>query len=161
MHKVFLSLGSNIGDRLNHLEEAIKMISEIDNIELKSKSSFYETEPVGYLDQDLFMNCVIEIETILQPYEVLDCCMDIEQQLKRKRVIRWGPRTIDVDILIYDDIVMDEERLIIPHPRMTERAFVMVPLSEIFDDGSIGHKSVREYMTTMNIEGIRKITHEE
>lgn len=160
MHKVFLSLGSNIGDRLNHLEEAIKMISEVENINLIAKSHVYETEPVGYLDQDLFMNAVVEIETILEPYDVLKHCMEIEQELKRKRIIRWGPRTMDIDVLLYDDIKLDDVDLTIPHPRMKERAFVMVPLSEIWTNGKIDQISILDIISNLNTEGIRKITHE-
>lgn len=160
MHKVFLSLGSNIGDKLNHLNEAIKMIGEVENIKLVAKSSLYETEPVGYLDQDLFMNAVVEIETSLEPYDVLKHCMEIEQELKRKRIIRWGPRTMDIDVLLYDDIKMNDTELTIPHPRMKERAFVMVPLAEIWEQGRIDDISVLDYISKMDVEGIRKITHE-
>ena len=99
-----------------------------------TKSSYYETEPVGYEDQDWFLNGVIQIETTLEPKKLLEFCQSIEKQLKRKRIIRWGPRTIDVDILLYEHYNSDEEILTLPHPRMKERAFVMIPLFEIAPD---------------------------
>ena len=134
MAKAYLGLGSNIGDTKQNLNSAIEMINSSEDMKLLSKSSYYETEPVGYEDQDWFLNVVVEIETILEPKKLLEFCQSIEEQLKRKRIIRWGPRTIDVDILLYDNYSSNEEILTIPHPRMMERAFVMIPLFEIAPD---------------------------
>lgn len=131
MVQAFIALGTNIEPRYEHIKEALDLLSDATNIEIKNKSSIYETDPVGYLDQADFLNQVIEIETSLASIELLDVCQSIEKELGRQRTIRFGPRTIDLDILIYAEKVIDEERLTVPHPRMHERAFVIVPLAEI------------------------------
>lgn len=130
-HKAYIGLGSNMGDKEVHLKKAIEYINDIENIEVKKESSFIVTEPWGYVDQDDFLNSVIEIETILEPSELMDVLLEIEQRLKRERTLRWGPRTIDLDIIMYDDLISDDEKVILPHPRMHEREFVLKPLSEI------------------------------
>ena len=130
-HTAFLSLGSNMGDRIEFLEEALKNLDDNYPIEVVNVSSIYETDPVGYEDQDLFLNMVAQINTDLSPIELLDACLKIETELGRKREIRWGPRTIDLDILLYNEENMITERLVIPHPRMHERSFVIIPLLEI------------------------------
>ncbi|WP_412519247.1 2-amino-4-hydroxy-6-hydroxymethyldihydropteridine diphosphokinase [Staphylococcus simulans] len=134
MTDVFLGLGSNVGDRENQLKEAIRLLGEQPGIEVVKVSSFYETEPVGYVDQPDFLNLCVEIQTELSPKAVLESGLAIEQQLHRVRKERWGPRTLDIDILLYGDQIIEEEDLTIPHPRMTERAFVLIPLQEIAPD---------------------------
>lgn len=131
MTDVFLGLGSNVGDRENQLKEAIRLLDEQSGIKVVKVSSFYETEPVGYVDQPDFLNLCVEIQTELSPKAVLERGLAIEQQLHRVRKERWGPRTLDIDILLYGDQIIEEEDLTIPHPRMTERAFVLIPLQEI------------------------------
>ncbi len=133
MSIAYLSLGSNIDDRLYHLQQAVILLSEENTIEVKKVSSVYETDPVGYLDQASFLNIVVELETNLSPHNLLKKCNEIENTLGRKRDIRWGPRTVDLDILLYNKENMKTEDLIIPHPRMTERGFVLIPLVEIND----------------------------
>lgn len=133
-NKAFIALGSNMGNRYDYLGQAIKLFSDNPKIELVNCSSVYETDPVGYEDQDLFLNMVIEIKTEFNAYELLDICLKTEQQLGRKREIKWGPRTIDLDILMYNQESIETENLIVPHPRMHERAFVIVPLLEIQPD---------------------------
>lgn len=160
MSKSYLSLGSNIGDKKAHLDEAIKLIENNPNISDIFVSSFYETAPVGYIDQDVFMNIVVEINTSLDSYKLLEFCHEIEKSLKRKRIIRWGPRTIDVDILLFDDIISDDEKLIIPHPRMTERAFVIVPLYELNQELVINNTTIKDIFDSLNKEDIRKIAYE-
>lgn len=130
-HRAYLSLGSNMGDRLNYLSRAASLLKENREILRLQASSVYETEPVGYENQDDFLNCCIGIDTVLEPYELLELTSGIEEELKRERNIRFGPRTIDVDILLFDRINQDDEKLTIPHPRMYERAFVLVPLKEL------------------------------
>lgn len=127
----YLALGSNLGDREEHLRNALKMLSLTEGIEVTTVSTFINTAPVGYTDQPDFLNAVVEIETTLDPYALLSVCNEIEQALKRKRIIHWGPRTIDVDILLFGDLILEDEKLTIPHPRMLEREFVMKPLCEI------------------------------
>ena len=129
MVKAYLGLGSNIGDRAHQLQQAIRIIDQYQYIDVTSISPIYETEPVGYTDQPQFLNLCIEIETTLNPQELLKRCLETEEALHRVRKIRWGPRTLDVDILLYGNEIIEEDNLIIPHPRMTERAFVLIPLN--------------------------------
>ncbi|MEH7115176.1 2-amino-4-hydroxy-6-hydroxymethyldihydropteridine diphosphokinase [Neobacillus niacini] len=130
----FIALGSNIENRYDYLLKAIDKLANHSNIELVNCSSVYETDPVGYEDQDLFLNMVIEIITSFNAQELLDYCLKVELDLGRKREIFWGPRTIDLDILLYNQENIETETLIVPHPRMLEREFVMIPLSEIKPD---------------------------
>ncbi|MFG6121034.1 2-amino-4-hydroxy-6-hydroxymethyldihydropteridine diphosphokinase [Thalassobacillus sp. B23F22_16] len=134
-NQVYIALGSNIEPRKEYLDEAITELGSHHAIQLTSSSSIYETMPVGYTEQSDFLNMVVEIETTLRPLELLDICQSIEAQLGRKREVKWGPRTIDLDILLYNQENIVSERLIVPHPAMHERAFVMVPLGEINPDG--------------------------
>ncbi len=130
----FIALGSNIENRYDYLLKAIDKLANHSNIELVNCSSVYETDPVGYEDQDLFLNMVIEIITSFNAQELLDYCLKVELDLGRKREIFWGPRTIDLDILLFNQENIETETLIVPHPRMLEREFVMIPLSEIKPD---------------------------
>jgi len=134
MITAYLSLGSNLGDRQGNMEKALGLLREKEGIQLERVSSFYETEPVGYGDQDWFLNGVAKVSTSLTPRELLTLVGEIEQALGRVRTIRWGPRTIDLDILFYGDQMIVEENLEIPHPRLGERAFVLKPLVELAPD---------------------------
>ena len=127
----YISLGSNIGNRYDNLVNAINQLVSYPVIRLVNISSVYETDPVGYVDQDLFLNMVIKVQTSLSALELLDLCLKIEVELGRKREIKWGPRTIDLDILTFNQENIESEKLHVPHPRMLERAFVLVPLVEI------------------------------
>ena len=127
----FIAIGSNIGDRIEYLGNAVKQVNQHEKIKVVNASSIYETDPVGYTDQDPFLNMVIQVKTDLGPYKLLDELLLIEGKLGRKREIKWGPRTLDLDILLYNQENIKSEKLIVPHPRMQERAFVMVPLLEI------------------------------
>ncbi len=131
MAKTYLSLGSNIGDRKAYLRAAIRLLGKHKDIEIGKISFVYETEPEGYIKQRKFYNLVLELETSLAPKDLLKICNFIEGLLKRERDIKWGPRTIDLDILIYNGDKIDEEGLKIPHPLLCERNFVLVPLLEI------------------------------
>lgn len=130
-NSAFIALGSNIGNRYDYLMGAIECLKGYSKIQLVNCSSVYETDPVGYVDQDLFLNMIVEIRTECSALELLDFCLKTELKLGRKREIVWGPRTIDLDILMYNQENIETERLIVPHPRMLERAFVMIPLLEI------------------------------
>lgn len=127
----YIALGSNLGDRKAQLDLAIELLRQAEGIKVSAVSTFIETAPVGYIDQPDFLNAVVELQTTLSPYTLLSVCNSIEQDLKRKRIVHWGPRTIDLDILLYGDLVLTTEKLTIPHPRMLERRFVMQPLFEI------------------------------
>lgn len=131
MNRVYIALGSNISVRDDYLKQAIKALADRDLIAIKNQSSIYETDPVGYEEQNKFLNQVIEIDTTYTALELLNICQMIEYELGRKREVRWGPRTIDLDILLYNQENMMKDQLIIPHPRMHERAFVLVPLVEL------------------------------
>ncbi|MGG0719554.1 2-amino-4-hydroxy-6-hydroxymethyldihydropteridine diphosphokinase [Robertmurraya massiliosenegalensis] len=130
-NRAFLALGTNMGDRYGNLTDAIVLLNEHPEIKLIHSSSIYETDPVGYTEQDPFLNMVIEVKTELTPLDLLDCCLQIEENLGRKRIVRWGPRIIDLDILLYNQENIESEKLFVPHPRMHERAFVLIPLLEI------------------------------
>ena len=131
MHTAYLGLGSNIGERELQLEQAVTFLNSEEGIKVTQVSPIYETKPVGYTEQPDFLNMCIEISTELEALDLLKVCMMVEQQLHRVRNERWGPRTIDIDILLYDQSVIQSPDLEVPHPRMTERAFVMVPLNDI------------------------------
>lgn len=127
----YLALGSNIEPRFEYLQHAVRLLGNNPGIKVCKASSIYETEPVGYTDQGQFLNMAVKIETGLSPFGLLAACLEIEKKLRRKRKIHWGPRTIDLDILLYNQENMKTENLTIPHPRMHERAFVLVPLTEL------------------------------
>lgn len=120
-----------MGNRYDHMVSAIQRLINYPAINLVNNSSVYETDPVGYEDQDLFLNMAIEVRTALNAMELLEVCLSIELELGRKREIRWGPRTIDLDILTFNQENIETEKLVVPHPRMTERAFVLIPLLEM------------------------------
>ncbi|MBP2242612.1 2-amino-4-hydroxy-6-hydroxymethyldihydropteridine diphosphokinase [Cytobacillus eiseniae] len=127
----YIALGSNIGERYEYLQQAIEELHALLEVDVVNTSSIYETDPVGYEDQGPFLNMVILVRTELKPIELLDKCLEIEKTLGRKRDIRWGPRTIDLDILMYNQENIKTEKLFVPHPRMHERAFVLIPLLEV------------------------------
>ncbi|MDF2645172.1 2-amino-4-hydroxy-6-hydroxymethyldihydropteridine diphosphokinase [Paenibacillus sp. V4I3] len=127
----YVALGSNIDDREHYLQDAITALNQESGITVTGLSSIYETEPVGYVDQSAFLNMVIQIITVLPAEELLFTMLAIEKRLGRTRDLRWGPRTIDLDLLLYGDHQLTTPDLIIPHPRMHERAFVLVPLTEV------------------------------
>jgi 2-amino-4-hydroxy-6-hydroxymethyldihydropteridine diphosphokinase len=130
MTGIYLSLGSNIGERAENIARAIAELSRFGVCVVK-RSALYETEPVEFLAQDWFLNCVVEVETELSPGESMRALLEIERGMGRERVLPKGPRTIDMDILLYGSRVVREADLEIPHPRMAERRFVLVPLAEI------------------------------
>jgi 2-amino-4-hydroxy-6-hydroxymethyldihydropteridine diphosphokinase len=129
-HTVYLSLGSNLGDRLDNLSRALAALPAA-GVELKRVSSFYETEPVDYLNQDWFVNCAVQAETELAPLELLHALRDIETRMGSQKLVAKGPRLLDIDILLYAQQVIDSADLQVPHPRMHLRRFVLVPLEEI------------------------------
>ncbi len=130
----YIGLGTNLGDKRKNLDDAVRLLSEARGIDAVRVSSYYETEPVGYVEQEPFLNAAARIETTLSPNELLDVCHEIENQLGRVRTVRWGPRTIDLDILLFGDSIIDMPELEIPHPLMHERAFVLEPLCELDPD---------------------------
>lgn len=134
----FLSLGSNLGDRIDSLRQAVKCLADHSNIHLDQSqgiASLFETSPMGGPSgQGDYLNSAIKIETTLTPHQLLDLCLDVETRLGRVRGERWGPRVIDIDILLFDDLVIQDDQLTLPHPRCHERLFVLEPLAELAGD---------------------------
>lgn len=145
-HTVYLSCGSNMGEREAYLNQAVKELNEKEDTQVVKISSFIETEPYGVEDQDRFLNGCIKLTTLLTPRELLNRLHEIEAHAGRERIRRWGPRTLDLDIILYDDIVLADEDLIIPHADMANRLFVLEPLCEIapYAYHPIYHKRVAE-----------------
>jgi len=129
-----VGLGSNLGDRLANLSRAVELLAARPGLRVERSSRVYVTEPVGGPPQPEYLNAVVEVQTTLSPHDLLAACMDVEQRMGRVRAERWGPRIIDIDVLTYDEEEVDEPDLVVPHPRMHERAFVLVPLLELDPD---------------------------
>ena len=155
-HIVYLALGTNLGDRLANLKQAIAALTP--QLEVKARSQVYETPPWGFEDQPKFLNQVIKANTYLDPEPLLKHLKRLEVALGRKESFPNGPRLIDLDILFYDDLVMDKPSIVIPHPRLQERGFVLLPLMEIAPNlvHPVNKKSVREMAEMCNVEGIEK-----
>ena len=147
MPLAYIGFGSNIGDRLAHIQNAIHALSKTEGITLQKISSVYKTDPVGYEAQAQFLNGVAAIQTTLPPLSLLHILKGIETAIGRKHRTRWGPREIDLDILIYGDLCLQAEKLIIPHPEMHRRGFVLVPLAEIAPD--LVHPVFQETIQTL------------
>lgn len=157
MARAYLGLGSNLGDKVENLREAVRLIDEGPQTQVTGKSALYATAPVGYLDQDDFVNGVVEIETGLTPEALLALCQSVEQSLRRVRLIRWGPRTIDVDVLLYEGVVSSDPVLTLPHPRAHERAFVLVPLAELDAGLMISGKTVEAWLAGVDTSDIQRL----
>lgn len=149
MNISYLGLGTNMGDRLDYLLKACELIDNNKDIYISKKSKIYETKAWGYTDQADFLNLCIEIKTSLNEYELLNICQEVEQKLNRKRIIRWGPRTIDVDILFFNDKISDDEKLTLPHPRIQDRAFVLIPLLDLNNKLFINGKTIDIYLNSL------------
>jgi 2-amino-4-hydroxy-6-hydroxymethyldihydropteridine diphosphokinase len=154
----YIGLGSNIEDREFHLIEAIRQLNLHPDITVIRCSTIYETDPVGYTEQAAFLNMVICIETELTAVLLFDYMLEVELKLGRTRDIRWGPRTIDLDLLLFGDLLINTPELLVPHPRMKERAFVLIPLLEIVDQESIqGIASLtNDLMSLDEKEGVKR-----
>ncbi|WP_028777617.1 2-amino-4-hydroxy-6-hydroxymethyldihydropteridine diphosphokinase [Shimazuella kribbensis] len=133
----YLGLGANLGDPLSQLQQALALLHHSQGISVRQISSLYETSPVGYVDQPNFFNLVAEIDTVLPPSQLLCATQRVEQCLHRVRKERFGPRTMDVDILLYDQRIVEMPELTIPHPRLLERAFALIPLYELAGEMTI------------------------
>lgn len=155
--RVFLSLGGNLGDPGKAMGEALRLLDSDSDTKVIAVSSLYRTPPWGKLDQPDFLNAAAEVLTGKAPRAFLDLCLDAERRLKRERNERWGPRLIDIDILLFGDWRVSETGLEIPHPRMTERAFVMVPLAEIAPDLEIDGKRISDRLKVVDRSGIKRV----
>ncbi|OGI00004.1 MAG: 2-amino-4-hydroxy-6-hydroxymethyldihydropteridine diphosphokinase [Candidatus Melainabacteria bacterium GWF2_37_15] len=152
MNTAFICAGSNLGDRVGYLQQANNLLNYTEGITVIMSSSLYESEPVGYKDQEWFVNAVLHIETTFTPLELLEVCMRIEKQLGRVRDLenQWGERTLDLDILFYDNKIINEDSLQIPHPRVHERAYALVPMLEI--DPDFVHPKLKKTICEMHSE---------
>jgi len=152
---VYLALGTNLGDRLANLKAATSALPPTVTVEIESR--VYETPPWGYLDQPAFLNMVIRGSTGLEPLPLLTYLKQLELTLGREATFHWGPRVIDIDILLYDDLVLETPALSLPHPGLAERAFVLVPLADLAADlrHPVLGKSVRELLTGVDTRGVK------
>jgi len=158
---VYLSLGSNIGDRGKNLRDAIRRLEHIGD--LRAISSLYETEPVEFTDQPPFLNCAVALETGVGPAELMQQLLEIEQSMGRRRVQKKGPRIIDIDILLFGDLVVDTPAVTIPHPAMQQRRFVLEPLAEIAPEARhpVLNKTVRELLDRLGAgQSVHRIDHD-
>ena len=155
-HVIYLALGTNLGDRSANLKQAIAALTP--QMEVKAKSPVYETPPWGFEDQPKFLNQVIKATTYLDPEPLLQHLKRLEVALGRKESFLNGPRLIDIDLLFYNNLVVDKPSLVIPHPRLHERGFVLLPLMDLAPDlvHPVKKKSVREMLALCNVEGIEK-----
>ncbi len=156
--KAVLGIGTNIGDRLKNINDAYESLSLVPGIKILRKSSVYETEPWGYKEQQNFYNSVVEVETSLSPCALLGVCLGVEAAMGRIREFKNGPRIIDIDVLVCEGVTSDTEELKIPHPRIGERAFVLVPLKELYDDLNVlGVLYKKSYESMLNIDIANKV----
>jgi 2-amino-4-hydroxy-6-hydroxymethyldihydropteridine diphosphokinase len=152
------ALGSNQDDPITQVRAAVRALDAIPACRVQACSSLYRTPPWGYVDQPDFVNAVARVETRLGPFEVLDALLAIEQAAGRERAFRWGPRVLDLDLLLHGDARMEDARLVLPHPRMHERAFVILPLAEIDPDLVLpGVGRVAGLAATLSSDGIERL----
>jgi 2-amino-4-hydroxy-6-hydroxymethyldihydropteridine diphosphokinase len=159
MAQALLALGGNVGDVRQTFNDAITTFCDGKDVRLLARSSNYATPPWGVEDQPRFINCCIAVATVLTPHALLARGQAVERQFGRDRAReqRWGPRTLDIDILAYDDVTLDEQDLTLPHPRLFERAFVLVPLAEIVPERVIAGIRVRDALAKLDPAGIEKL----
>jgi len=157
--RAFLALGGNVGDSRATLDRAVAMLAETPGITLTARSSDYKTPPWGVTDQAPFVNLCVAVDTTLPPQALLIAMQEIERALGRDRASeqRWGPRTVDLDMIAYGDLALDEPGLILPHPRLFERAFVLMPLAEIAGDRPIAGRSLKEALAGLDTAGIERL----
>ena len=153
----YLGLGGNLGDPASTMAAALQLLDEDEAISVEQVSSLYRTKPWGKVDQPDFLNCAARIRTSLQPSELLKICLEVEHELKRERRERWGPRLIDIDVLLYGKTTIREDDLEIPHPRMAGRAFVLVPLLEIEPEILIDGRRGADLLAAIGSDGVEKV----
>jgi len=159
MPRAYVAFGGNVGDARDTIRRAIDAFCDGAHVTLLARSSDYRTPPWGVTDQAPFINACIAVETRLSPRDLLERAQEVERSFgrDRQRETRWGPRTLDIDILSYGDTAIDDPMLTLPHPRLFERAFVLVPLVEIAPDATIGGRSLREALERVDRTGIEKL----
>ena len=152
-----IALGSNLGDKVANIDKAISLLTETGDVKLVDRSRNYATEPWGKTDQDWFINAVIDVTTSLPPKALLARCKEIERRMGRVQTEKWGPRIIDLDLLVYGNVTMDDPVLVLPHPHIGARAFVLAPLMDIAPDRAIAGKSVRDMYAAIDTTGVRAV----
>lgn len=157
MSTAFIGLGSNLGDRAAQIVFALEMLEKNPCITQVRSSSFYETTPVGPVTQDDFLNAVAEIETTLEPIQLLTCLLEIERAAGRTRDIRWGPRTLDLDLLAYDQVELQSKQLTLPHPEAAGRSFVLTPWAELAPDWRLSNRSIAEWLAELDSRGVHRM----
>ncbi len=155
--RAFLGLGGNLGDPAAAMASALRMMDADPQTRVTKVSSLYRTPPWGKIDQPDFLNCAAAIVTRRDPRELLELCLATEQALKRVRSERWGPRTVDIDVLLYGEAMIHEPGLAVPHPRMLERAFVMVPLAEIAPGLMLSDRGAADHAAALDATGITRL----
>jgi 2-amino-4-hydroxy-6-hydroxymethyldihydropteridine diphosphokinase len=154
----YVALGSNLGDPRQQVLDAMQALGRLPDTRLLKRSQLYRTPPWGVLEQPPFINAAVQLDTALSPHRLLDALIEIEQRAGRVRVQRNGPRTLDLDLLHVDGVQLDDERLTLPHPRMTERAFVLLPLHDLAPSLQLsGHGSVAELLARVDLAGCEKL----
>lgn len=149
-HIAYIGIGSNMDNPLEQCRKAIGLIAASPDLTLSQSSSFYKTEPVGITDQDWFVNAVVSAETMLSPSDLLNTLLGIEQQMGRTRQLKWGPRVIDLDLLFYDDSILESPGLKVPHPEIQNRRFILAPMNEI--TGELVHPVLKKSISKLLAE---------
>lgn len=159
--EALIGMGSNMPDRMAHLGKGLLLLASHPKVSVTAVSSVYQTEPVGYLEQPFFYNMAVKIRTTLSPRKLLALLLDIEKETGRVRGVRWGPRTLDLDLLLFGNQQIEEEGLILPHPRMEERGFVLIPLAEIAPGMILPRSGMRieDRMIGLKEQGVVKVVY--
>lgn len=156
MSRAVLGIGGNLGDRVQTLARARRALDALPGTAVVAVSSLYETAPVGYAEQPPFLNAVLVVETALSPRALLGACLGIEAGLGRVRTFRNAPRVVDIDLLVMEGVSAEDEELTLPHPRMAERGFVLVPLEELFPDGRVLGRDFGAAMAAVSRDGVKR-----
>ncbi len=152
-----IGLGSNLGDKFANLDRAIERLTATPDIRLVARSRTYKSAPWGVIDQDWFVNAAISIQTQMSPRDLLHCCQGIENEMGRVRQQHWGPRLIDIDILSYRDLQLDDPDLVIPHPLIAQRSFVLLPIQDIAPDFKLGGRHIADLIGAMTLDDVTAI----
>ena len=152
-----VALGSNIGDKVANIKRSIELLTAKGDIRVTARSRDYRTPPWGNTDQDWFANACIAVSTELTPHNLLKRCLEVEIEMGRRRAEKWGPRVIDLDVLVYGDVSLSDDDLTLPHPHITKRAFVLAPLADVAAEWVIEGKPVARWLSEIDTEGIEPI----
>ena len=153
-----IALGSNIGDKIGTIRNAVAAVARLPGTRITACSAIYRTPPWGMTEQDWFANAVIRVATMLPPMDLLESCLAIEAAMGRIRRVRWGPRVIDLDLLSHGSSQIDSPRLVLPHPRIAERAFVLIPLRDVAPDFQLNGQSIEAMLRDLDSSGIQPIS---